>query len=100
MKIHPDKVLEYIDWFITNEIIKYGGSEKWAERKECRCGPATLATIIKSVLTKQRFVTKENGEKLPTFLDCELFMDPWYPEGKLVFWPPMIEIPNIPFVEL
>lgn len=93
MEINPDKVLEYIDWFITNQIIKYGGSNKWREREECRCGPATYATLLHSFLPDQNL-----KEDLYRFKDCRLFLDPYYPEGILVFWPCVIEIPNIPYV--
>jgi hypothetical protein len=101
MTIHPDKVLEYIDWFIQNEIIKCGGAENWSKRKECRCGPATLTTIISAFLPTTRFVN-DHHENL--FLGCVLFLDPYYPEGVLVFWGEQnalpIEIPNIPYVQL
>lgn len=95
MKIYQDKVLEYIDWFIENEIIKYGGSQQWRERKECRCGPATYATILQARIPQERY-----EPNLAVFLDCTMFLDPWYPEGILVFWPSAIEIPNIPYAAL
>lgn len=89
MKVHPDKVREYVLWFITNEIIKYGGSELWNGRKECRCGAATWATIVQA----------ENPGSM-RYLDCDVFIDPYYPEGKLVFWPGPVEIPDIPYALL